>query len=59
MWQLKFEVHNIIGVAMTYQVKTLLDSFGLLDKVIAYVKDESSNLNILGFYIFKVSCFAL
>ncbi len=39
-----FEVHNIIGVAMTNQVKILLDSFGLLDKIIAYVKDEGSNL---------------
>ncbi len=55
-----FEIHNIIGVAMTYQVKTLLDFFGLLDKVIAYVKDEVCNLNILiSTLIFKVSCFAL
>ncbi len=38
----------------------MLDSFGLLDKVIAYVKDGGSNLNILIFaLIYIVSCFAL
>jgi hypothetical protein len=30
-----------------FEVKVLLDSFGLLDKVIAYVKDKGSNLNTL------------
>ncbi len=35
-----FEIHNIIGVVMANQIKYLLDSFGLFDKVIAYVKDE-------------------
>jgi hypothetical protein len=35
----------------------LLDSFGLLDKVIAYVKDEGSNLNSLIFSLTSiVSC---
>ncbi len=33
-----FEIHNIASVAMANQVK-LLNSFSLLDKVIAYVKD--------------------
>ncbi len=28
-------------------MKVLLDSFGLLDKIIVYVKDEGSNLNTL------------
>jgi hypothetical protein len=32
---------------MANQIKVLLDSFGLLDKVIAYVKDEGSNLSTL------------
>jgi hypothetical protein len=32
---------------MANQVKVLLDSFGLFDKVIAYVKDEGSNLGTL------------
>jgi len=37
-----------------------LDSFGLLDKVIEYVKDERSNLNTLIFALtFIVSCFTL
>jgi hypothetical protein len=53
-----FEVHNTIGVAMANQVKSLLNSFGLLDKIIAYVKNERSNLNILTFALtFIVSCF--
>jgi hypothetical protein len=42
-----FEVHNIASVAMANQVKLLLYSFSLLDKVIAYVKDERSNLSTL------------
>jgi len=40
--------------------KFLLYSFGLLDKVIAYVKDEGFNLNILIFALtYIVSRFAL
>ncbi len=42
-----FEVKNIIVTSMANQVKILLNSFGLLDKIIAYVKDEGSNLNTL------------
>jgi hypothetical protein len=42
-----FEVQNIDRVAMANQVNILLDSFGSLNKVIAYVKDKSSNLNTL------------
>jgi hypothetical protein len=42
-----FELQNIDGVAMANQVNILLDSFGSLNKVIAYVKDKSSNLNTL------------
>jgi hypothetical protein len=42
-----FEVHNIASATMANQVKSLLDSFDLIDKVIAYVKDEGSNLNTL------------
>jgi hypothetical protein len=53
-----FEVHYTTGVAMANEVKSLLDSFGLFDKVIAYVKNERSNLNILTFVLtFIVSCF--
>jgi phage-related protein len=37
-----------------------LDSFGLLDKVIAYVKDKGSNINTFAFALnFVVSCFSL
>jgi hypothetical protein len=43
-----FEIQNIIDVNMTQQVKVLLGfSFGLIDKIIAYVKDEGSNLTSL------------
>ncbi len=53
------EVQNIDGVTMANQVNVLLDSFGLLNKVIAYVKDKSSNLdtltNVLKFMIFYFS----
>jgi hypothetical protein len=42
-----FEVQNIDCVAMANQVNVLIDSFGSLNKVIAYVKDKSSNLNTL------------
>ncbi len=32
---------------MENQVKILFDSFGLLDKIVVYVKDEYSNMNIV------------
>jgi hypothetical protein len=38
-----FEVHNMASVTMENQVKALLDSFSLLGKIIACVKDEGSN----------------
>ncbi len=39
-----FEMHNITSSSMANQVKVLLDSLGLLDKVVAYVKAMGSNL---------------
>lgn len=55
-----FEVHNTVGVAMVNQVKVLLDSFGLFDKIIVYVKDRRSNLNILNLVLTCiVTCFFL
>jgi hypothetical protein len=42
-----FEVHDIIGVIMANHIKCLLDSFGLLDKIITHVKNERSNLDVL------------
>ncbi len=54
-----FEVHDITSVVMGIQVKSLLDTFGLLDKVIAYVKNEIFNFSILIFaWIYVVFCFA-
>jgi hypothetical protein len=38
-----FEMHNIVDANMVVHVKVLLNSFGLLNKVIAYVKDGRSN----------------
>jgi hypothetical protein len=42
-----FEVHNTTCAPWKNHVKVLLDFFGLLDKIIAYVKDEGSNLSTL------------
>jgi len=57
-----FEVQNTTCAIMENQIKILLDSFGLLDKVIVYVKRKGSNLNtltkILKFAVF-CSCFQL
>jgi len=39
-----FEIQNTSGVNIVEQMKSLLGSFGLLDKVMAYVKDEGNNL---------------
>jgi hypothetical protein len=56
-----FEVHNTTSVAMANQVKVLSDFFGLLDKVIAYVKDKGSKFKLLDFnvgkccYLFSIS----
>jgi hypothetical protein len=41
------EMKNIIGASMANHVNFILDSFGLLDKLIAYVKDKGSNMNTL------------
>ncbi len=52
------EVHNIIGVDMTIQM--LLNSFGLLNKFITYVKYEGSTLVTLTFSLnFVISYFPL
>jgi len=52
-----FQVDDIISVGMGIQVTSLLDTFCLLGKVIAYVKNEIFNLSILIFaliYVFFV-----
>ncbi len=43
-----FEATDMSGVAMVVQVKDLLLSYILLDKLIVYVKDEGGNLSTLG-----------
>ncbi len=55
-----FEVSNTSSATMANQLRTLLDSFGLLTTVIAYVKFERWNLNTLtSILIFVFSCYSL
>ncbi len=42
-----FQVLNITCATMANQIKVLLDSFTLLDKIITYVKGERFNLSTL------------
>jgi hypothetical protein len=42
-----FEVIKIIGQVLVRNLIDLLDAYGLRNKLIAYVKDEGSNLNTL------------
>jgi hypothetical protein len=59
-----FEISNTSSEAMANHVKILLNSFGLFTKVIAYVKDERSNLNtfisiltfVLSYYSLQLAC---
>jgi hypothetical protein len=37
----------MFGVAMATQVKELLSSYNILDKLITYVKDKGGNLSTL------------
>jgi hypothetical protein len=54
-----FEVHNTTSATMANRENCLLDSFNLLDKVLAYVKVEGFNLNIFTYVLtFIVYCFA-
>jgi hypothetical protein len=53
-----FEVHNIARATMANWENCLLDSFSLLDKVIAYVKVEGFDFNILTYVLTSiVYCF--
>ncbi len=52
-----FEAIDMFGVVMVAQMKELLSSYNLLDKLIAYVKDEGGNLSTLAqACTFVVSC---
>jgi hypothetical protein len=42
-----FEAAKTIGQALAKNLIELLDAYGLRNKIIAYVKDEGSNLNTL------------
>jgi len=42
-----FEAIDMFGVVMVAQMKELLSSYNLLNKLIAYVKDEGGNLSTL------------
>lgn len=55
-----FELSNIAKVAMANQIRALLKSFGLLDKVIVYIKNEGSNLStLIVTFTIVVFCFSL
>jgi hypothetical protein len=55
-----FEVHETLKAAMAIQFKDLLVRYNLLDKIIAYVKDEGVNLNTFTMTLINiVSCFSL
>lgn len=52
-----FEAADTTGVTLAESVKGLLKSFGLTNKILAYVKDEGANLNTLVVTLcFVVSC---
>jgi hypothetical protein len=40
-----FEVNDKIGVAMAKQVRDFMFPYNLLEKLIAYVKDEGGNMS--------------
>jgi hypothetical protein len=46
-------VESIIGTTMAKQVKSFLGSFGLINKVIAFVKDKRTNLGTMTTIFFK------
>jgi hypothetical protein len=42
-----FETTDMVRIAMVTQIKDLFSFYNLLDKIIAYVKDEGGNLSTL------------
>jgi hypothetical protein len=52
-----FETTKTISQALTRNLKELLDFYGLSKKIIAYVKDEGTNLNSMTIDLkFIVNC---
>jgi hypothetical protein len=49
-WELKhitigiFEAHDMSGATMVVKLKQILDKFSFAQKILAYVKDEDSNV---------------
>jgi hypothetical protein len=55
-----FEAIDINGIAMVFKLQKLLDRFVLIEKTIAYVKNERSNLQTCASALnFVVSCNSL
>ncbi len=55
-----FETTNTFGVVMAAQVKELLSSYNLLNKLITYMKDKGGNLSTLARVLsLVVSCVPL
>jgi hypothetical protein len=52
-------VESIIRTTMAKQVKSFLGSFGLINKVIAFVKDKRTNLGTMTTILKNVVLFAL
>jgi hypothetical protein len=50
-----FEVNDKIGVAMATQVRDLIFLYNLLEKLIAYVKDEGGNMSTLAGALVSIS----
>jgi hypothetical protein len=52
-----FETINMFGVAMVLQMKEPLSLYNLLNKIMAYVKDEGGNLStLIWVFTYVVSC---
>jgi hypothetical protein len=55
-----FEVTDISGIATVLKLQKLLDRFVLIEKIVAYVKNEGSNLQTCASALnFVVSCNSL
>ncbi len=42
-----FTIESIVGIIMVEQMQNLLGLFGLLDKMVTFVKDEGENLRTM------------
>jgi hypothetical protein len=51
-----FEAQKLLRQSLANNMTKLLDQYGLRKKIIAYVKDEDSNLNIFIKICFEIHC---